>query len=122
MDDKLNHLKKLLSESKSQVTKNREVTSVTTDKLLPLEDRWNLYVEAVNSGYLFNEDLSYFIPPELEKENFCLYNNMGVEKYQTYYYENFTYYLIDAEISSEKVNTVKEQILQTGKSGWINDW
>lgn len=96
--------------------RNDEVQKVIKDKSIPLEERWNVYTKAVDSGYLYSEGWESFIPATLDKGNYTLYDNAYVDRYQTYQYNVF----IDDK--SDNMDQVKEDIMQDGNSHWVHDW
>lgn len=107
--------------------RNEEVREVIKDKTIPLEERWSVYTKSVDSGYLYSRDGRCFVPPSLDRQHdFTLYDSSYVDRYQTYcYIDLFLYFEQDGkslEDSKELVDTIKEEIMETGNSHWENDW
>lgn len=112
-------LKHIINTSEKQETRNQYVKILVTNKELPLEERWELYILSVEKKYLIEKDYVYFIPVFFNDKLFTLYDNACVDRHQTYDYTAFTN---NFEGTTDELNIIKEEILQECKSSWINDW
>lgn len=88
------------------------------NKNLPLEDRWNLFVENKN---LFPIDNYIMHFKELDSNNIDYYDDFGYEKYQLVPLVELIESLDDGW-PDVNLNNLKEEILEKGYSGFIVDW
>lgn len=126
----INDLISRINNQNCQESKNDEVQRLIKDKSLPINARWDLYTKAVDANYLKDIDSCYFVPVLLNKENFTLYDNAYVDKYQTYDYTHLigdsilTKYMTNtlSKEEFERFSALREEILKDGHSAWVNDW
>lgn len=117
---------------RSQEDKNKEIIEVISNTEIPLEDRWNIYKKSIETNYFINRGNWYFIPQTLiELEDFSLYDDAYVDRYETYDYkvffdEEFLHKAENNELTDlsdiEKYNDIRSEILANGHSSWKNDW
>lgn len=89
------------------------------NKNLPLEDRWNLFVENKNL-FPVNNWIMYF--KELDSNNIEYYEYFGFEKYQTVSLVELVDLVDGAGCSDVNLDELKEDILEKGYSAFIFDW
>jgi len=118
--NKIQELTDKITKGASQKSKNKEVTDIIKDTRLPLEDRWNLYILAVNSNYLINTDTDYL---DLEELGIDIEDvgYTGENRHEDYYACSILDCIENLEIKPD-INRLKEIILQDGHSSWIYDW
>ena len=88
------------------------------NKNLPLESRWNLFVENKNL-FPVHEWVLHF--KELDSNNIEYYDDFGYEKHQNVPLDELVY-LTDDGWTDVNLDNLKEEILETGYSAFIFDW
>jgi len=94
------------------------------DTNIPLEDRWNLFVEAGKSG-IIKEDLFYHKPDGIDWKVNTLYDTFYIEKYESVKVDKLLEKSIENEIiikGSKEEDLFKEYFLSNFVYSFKNNW
>lgn len=109
--------KKLITDELVAYFKNNDI---------PLEERWEAYKYAIDKN-VFNEINSWSYEVKVRAfahNNLSWYDDFNIERYQTITFPEVVDMIDDYDIdfSEEDIIELKEEFLQTGNSGFCNDW
>lgn len=114
-------------------TLQSEVWTMLKDKSIPLNERWKVFVEA--SGGVINKVNSYYMDfQSMTKAGFggSWYDDFYLDRHQTMELTSLVECLEDRnnlnsdskrfKMTEEQIEELKEEILQSGYTGFVFDW
>jgi hypothetical protein len=124
--DMISLIKEVVSKLKDA---EKKIFSYTSNKNIPLNTRWEVFVEACKNNVL---------PPpsgwvehwDLGGQEISLYDDLYIDRYADVWYysmietfeENISYEGHDETYTQEDIDDLKQRFLQEKKTGFNNDW